>query len=605
MSWIAASFLVLGLALAAGFGWYERSHPSARVLALVATLAALAALGRIAFAPIPNVKPTTDIVLLTGYALGGAPGFATGAVAAVASNLFFGQGPWTQWQMVGWGLAGLIGAGVASVFGRELGRVALAAACAFAGAVYGVVMNLSLWVTYSGDHSWAKLGAVFATSFPFDMAHVLGNVAFCIAFGPALARALQRFRMRFEVSWAPVAATLGVALLALAVAVPPRADAAVPRRAIDYLRDAQNSDGGLGAAPGAGSTQMHTGWSALGLAAAGVNPRDVTRDGHSLITYIRAHASALRGDLGERTRTILALKASGVDPRHAGGRDLVHELAAGQEADGSFAGRVNTTAFAVLALRAAGKTRSSPSIRDAAAFIASQANADGGFNFAGKGGPSGADDTGAALQALAAAGKRKAGVTQRAADWLVSRQNPDGGFSLQGGASNAQSTAWAVQGLVAAGRAPGKVHKGGSRSPLGYLRSLVTASGAVRYSRTSAQTPVWVTAQALMALARKPLPLAPVPRARTPKATPAPAPAPAATPAPSAAPEKTAAPARTAKPAATPERADELGVAVPEIEHTAPTPVTMAVALVVTRPREAGIAAAVLARMLRPPASPA
>ena len=124
MSWVLASFLVLGLALAAGFAWYERSHPSARVLALVATLAALAALGRIAFAPLPNVKPTTDIVLLTGYVLGGAPGFAVGAVGALASNLFFGQGPWTPWQMVGWGGVGLIGALLARVAGRDLGRLA-------------------------------------------------------------------------------------------------------------------------------------------------------------------------------------------------------------------------------------------------------------------------------------------------------------------------------------------------------------------------------------------------------------------------------------------------------------------------------------------------
>ena len=54
----------------------------------------------------PNVKPTTDIVLLAGYVLGGAPGFVVGAVAALASNVFFGQGPWTPWQMVGWGLVG-------------------------------------------------------------------------------------------------------------------------------------------------------------------------------------------------------------------------------------------------------------------------------------------------------------------------------------------------------------------------------------------------------------------------------------------------------------------------------------------------------------------
>src|SRR5688572_20395325 len=148
MSWIAAAMVILGVALVAGFAWYERAHPSARVLALVATLAALAALGRIAFAPLPNVKPTTDIVLLTGYALGGAPGFAVGAVAALASNLFFGQGPWTPWQMVAWGGIGAGGALLARLAGRELGRAGLALACAAAGLVFGAVMNLSLWVTW-------------------------------------------------------------------------------------------------------------------------------------------------------------------------------------------------------------------------------------------------------------------------------------------------------------------------------------------------------------------------------------------------------------------------------------------------------------------------
>ena len=334
MSWVLASFLVLGLALTAGFGWYERSHPSARVLALVATLAALAALGRIAFAPLPSVKPTTDIVLLTGYVLGGAPGFAVGAVAALASNLFFGQGPWTPWQMAGWGGAGLFGAALAQLGGRELGRLALATACAAAGLAFGAVMNLSLWVTYSGDHTLAKLGAVFATSLPFDIAHALGNAAFCLAFGPALVRALQRFRTRFEVTWRPAPAATGVAvalvaLLAALHAVPPAARAAVPARSVAYLERAQNADGGLGPAPGAGSTQMHTGWAALGLAAAGRNPRDVERGGHDMVDYIRAHAAALKGDLGERSRTILALRAAGVSPTRAGGRDLLAEIAAG------------------------------------------------------------------------------------------------------------------------------------------------------------------------------------------------------------------------------------------------------------------------------------
>ena len=110
MSWELISFAILGAGLVAGFAWYERSQPGSRMLALVATLAALAAIGRIAFAPIPNVKPTTDIVLIAGLVLGGAPGFVVGSVAALASNLLFGQGPWTPWQMAAWGLCGILGA---------------------------------------------------------------------------------------------------------------------------------------------------------------------------------------------------------------------------------------------------------------------------------------------------------------------------------------------------------------------------------------------------------------------------------------------------------------------------------------------------------------
>ena len=202
MTWILASSLLLGAVLVTGFAWYERTHPTTRVLALVATLAALAALGRVAFAPLPNVKPTTDIVLIAGLVLGGAPGFMVGAVAALASNLFFGQGPWTPWQMAAWGGVGLFGAALARL-NRDLGRIPLALACGLAGLAFGAVMNLSMWVTYSGDHTTAKLVAYSASSLPFDIAHAAGNVVFCLAFGPALVRALRRYRTRFDIIWVP------------------------------------------------------------------------------------------------------------------------------------------------------------------------------------------------------------------------------------------------------------------------------------------------------------------------------------------------------------------------------------------------------------------
>jgi hypothetical protein len=101
--------------------------------------------------------------------------------------------------------------------------------------------------------------------------------------------------------------------------------------------------------------------------------------------------------------------------------------------------------------------------------------------------------------------------------FIRGQQDPDGGFPEQDGAgSNAQSTAFAVQGLLAVGVDPGSLHRRGAPSPLDYLRSLIAGDGHVRYSRSTDQTPVWVTAEALPALDGKALPLASVARKSAP-----------------------------------------------------------------------------------------
>ncbi|MEJ7891868.1 MAG: prenyltransferase/squalene oxidase repeat-containing protein [Solirubrobacteraceae bacterium] len=533
-----ASVAVLSVGLLAGFVWWERTRPPSRLLALVATLAALAAIGRIAFAPIPNVKPTTDIVLFAGFALGAAPGFMVGAVAALSSNFFFGQGPWTPWQMAGWGLVGLLGAGLGRLLPRA-NRVQLALACAFAGLFYGELLNASLWVNYS-DHSVGALLAYMGRGVPFDVAHMVGNVAFCLAFGPALVTALTRFELRMHVRWVPVAASV---LLALTI-VPAALAAPGTAKPAAYLTSAQNADGGFGGAPGQGSSELYTGWAALGLQATGRHPAQLKRDGGvTLLAYLRSHVDELR-DTGAVARTMLVLGAAGVDPSDFGGRSLEGQLLSARDGSGAFDDRVNTTAFAVLALKATGGEIGGDDVR----WLKSQQNPDGGFNFAGKGGASGVDDTSAPLQAIVAAGQGSSRAVRRAASFLARQQNRDGGFPLSpGGASNAQSTAWAVQGLVAAGRNPLAVRRRGSRDPLGYLRSLTAPSGAVRYSRTSTQTPVWVTGQALAALAPTPFPLPPVPR-QAPDARNAPVPTATATPTASPAPTTTS---RRPKPAPT------------------------------------------------------
>ena len=502
IGWQLGAALLLALALAGGLVWYERSRPSAKVVALVATLAGLAALGRVAFAALPDIKPTTDIVLLAGYVLGGAPGFAVGAVGALASNFFFGQGTWTPWQMLAWGLIGLGGAGLGRLSRRRLGRVPLAAVCGLAGLVFGAILNFSTWITFSGDLTFDHYVVISGSALPFDLAHAIGNIAFCLAFGPAFVRALLRFRARLEVRWVPLAAALLVLALVAPVALAAGGGGSVAGE-IGYLVRAQNADGGFGGAGGQPSSQLYTSWAVIGLAAAGRDPRKVVRAGRSPVAYMLANTRTLTGT-GDVERTVLALGAAGV----AAPRALMARLVAAESPAGDFGHLVNLTSFGILALRAAGRPATDRGIRHALGWLAGQQNADGGFNFAGRGSQSGIDDTADALEGLVAGGARPGGrAAQRAASFLTAQQNADGGFPLSpGGASNAQSTAFAIQGLLAAHRDPARLRHG---SAYAYLRSLVVAGGSVRYSPSAAQTPVWVTAQALAALAGRALPVRP------------------------------------------------------------------------------------------------
>ena len=512
MSWLVASFSIVLVALLIGWLAYERSRPSARMAAVVGTLAAVAALGRDAFVAVPDVKPITAIALVVGYSLGPLPGFTVGAVGMLASNVMLGQGSYTPWQMAAWGLVGLIGAGFGLLSRHRANRLALAVACALSAMLAKEIMNVYTW-TLSGVNTPASFLAVASAALPFDITDAVASFAFGLAFGPELARLLARVRARMTVSWQAAMPLLLLLVLTLASLAPlARASASGNplAGAVAYLRAAQNRDGGFGAEPGQRSSELFSAWAAIGLASAGQDPAALHKGGPSVLDSIRAQAGTLQG-AGDLERTILALRACGASPRSLPGGDPVARLLRYRVADGSFGELVNLTAFAILSLRAAGEPAGASVVNDAARWLAHQQNRDGGFGYAARGSASDVDDTGAALQAVVAASAPDGPVVSGAVNYLVRNQQADGGYPQQrGGLTNAQSTAWAVQGLIAAGRDPSHVSRGG-RSPLDYLRSLVAADGSVRYSTESAQTPVWVTGEALAALAGKPLPVAPVP----------------------------------------------------------------------------------------------
>ena len=528
MTWQAASFAGLAIVLVVGFAWYERSRPSARLVALVAALAALAVAGRLVFAPVPNVVGTTDVALLTGYALGGAPGFAVGALAAPISNIWLGQGPWTVWQMGGWGLAGLAGAGLALAFGRSLGRMGLAFACAAMAFAYGALLDLSVMVTYGGEQSLDRYLALSARGLPFNVAHALGNFAIAFAAGPALVAMIQRYRTRLDFRWHPAGA-VPIVLLAVALAMPSAPEPAAAGgtgSARAWLADARERSGGYAATPGGAANPQMTGWAVLGLEAAGRNPRDVGPSGRTPIDYLEANVRRIDA-ANELELAVMGIEAAGLNASRFAGRDLVVDLRRKQAQDGSWQRQVNLTAYAVLALRSAG---SSAGVSQAAAWLRAAQNADGGWGF-GPSQPSDPDSTGAAMQGLAAAG---AGGLADGIAYLRRTQRREGGWGLnETGVTNSQSTAWAVQGLVAASVDPAQVRRRG-RSGLDYLAERQRADGSYAYNAASAQTPVWVTSQALLALSREALPVEPVPRG--PGGSPAPDVAPGAEPPASTAP---------------------------------------------------------------------
>jgi hypothetical protein len=382
--------------------------------------------------------------------------------------------------------------------------------------------------TYGGDLSLERFGLLMTRAIPFDLAHAAGNVAFALIAGPALVRMLARFRERFEwgrgegpeptpVDGGTTPALRGAGIvalllvtLALGALAPSRAEASEVSRGVDWLRSAQNSDGGFGSDRGSDSGPEMTAWVMLGLAAAERNPLDVAKAGRTPVDFLRGATDELKSP-GALARTILALESAGVDPRRFGGVNLVSRLLAKRRDDGSYEGWPGSTAFAVIALRAAG---ASGGLEKTLSWLNKAQNDDGGWGDV-PGSPSTADGTGAVLQALAPDSK----ASGRGLSYLRQAQRPGGGFPLGGnGAVNTQSTAWAIEGIRATGGDPDSFRRGGKSAPE-YISAQQQKDGHYRYSKDSDQTPVWVTAYGVMAAAGDYFPVAAPPRKPKPSPT--------------------------------------------------------------------------------------
>lgn len=192
------SVILVILAMVPFFLSFERRRPEARELVVIAVMAGIAALGRVAFAPIPNFKPTSAIVIITAMTFGPEAGFLTGAVAALASNLFFGQGPWTPWQMFCWGMIGLI-AGMLKNAGWLKNKWSLAAFGFLTGFGFGWVMNIWHVIGFIKPITYQAVIAAYISSFWFDFTHALSTLIFLVILAKPWIKKLERIKTKFGV----------------------------------------------------------------------------------------------------------------------------------------------------------------------------------------------------------------------------------------------------------------------------------------------------------------------------------------------------------------------------------------------------------------------
>ena len=188
ISLAAAAFSLL--LFSAGF---ERKATSGRRMVIVAIMIALCIVGRF----IPFFKPVTAITIITAIYLGGEAGFLTGSLAAFLSNFYFGQGPWTAFQMLAWGLTGLIAGYLAEPLKRH--KLLLLIYGALSGVIYSFVMDVWTVLWYNGGFDGTLFLSAVVSALPFTVVYAVSNLAFLWLMARPFGEKLERIKIKYGV----------------------------------------------------------------------------------------------------------------------------------------------------------------------------------------------------------------------------------------------------------------------------------------------------------------------------------------------------------------------------------------------------------------------
>ena len=177
---------------------FESRKPKARELVLISVLCALTVAGRAAFFALPQFKPVVALIIVAAVCFGSETGFLVGAITGFVSSFFFGQGPWTPWQMFALGLIGFISG---FLFHTGFLRKSKLALCIFGAVVtiivYGGIMNPASAIIAYGNPTIGHIVSAFVAGLPFDLIHAASTVFFLFFISEAMIEKLERVKIKY------------------------------------------------------------------------------------------------------------------------------------------------------------------------------------------------------------------------------------------------------------------------------------------------------------------------------------------------------------------------------------------------------------------------
>lgn len=194
-AWI--SLCVAVLSCIPFFTCFERRKSDARRLVILAVMVALSVFGRFAFSFVPHFKPVTAIVILCGMYLGRESGFLCGALSAVISNFFFGQGPWTPFQMFAWGVIGFLAALFATPLKRRMW--CLLGFGAVSGVLYSFLLDIWTVLWWDGHFHLTRYLAAVASAAPVTAVYAVSNVVFLLLLARPIGEKLERIKTKYGI----------------------------------------------------------------------------------------------------------------------------------------------------------------------------------------------------------------------------------------------------------------------------------------------------------------------------------------------------------------------------------------------------------------------